>query len=168
MLILFTCASLTLAASVQAHVLPIVCDTIKSQDQNTVGRRDTNLILRNTLLQERPDLRSHAPLNILFGQQIDQRHFAGAVDSLLRAHPEVRGPLLRELLIPSAPLVSLSTKSAIKSFNEQLFNDSRLSPFERMSLIAKRYQLYHANDNTLKSQQLDIVGTIKWLLEIFK
>jgi len=168
MLILFVCASLTFPASACAYPLPTTRDTIKSRGQDTVARRDTNLIPENTILQGNLTINMHSPTNNLFGQQIDQQHFANAVDSLLKNHPEVRGAFLRELLIPSGSLVSTITESPLESFNKQLLKDSRFGKFERMSLIAKGYQLSHANDNSLQSHQLDILGTIQWLLETLK
>lgn len=169
MLILITWASITLAGPSGARSTPTVCDMIRSHAQDTVKGRDSELIRDNSIVQERPSFRTRSPLNNIFDPQFNQQQFTRAVDSLLRTHPELKGPFLRELFISSGSLAEYAARSPLESFNQQLLRDSRFTPFERMSLIAKRYAIYNSSDRSLKSYQLDIRRTIQWWLEeVFK
>ncbi len=97
------------------------------------------------------------------------RHISSsALDSLLRSQPSLRGPLLEELLIPKDQPLEDPDQIALRKFNEQLVKDSRLTPFERMSLINKRQAELFRFDNSIRWYQLDIIGTIRWLQEVFK
>lgn len=165
MLILFTWASIALTVSSTAASTPSACDTIKSSDQDTVRAQDSELVRKSSLLRERPSMGTSPSLDNRFGPHLDQQEFAGAVHSLIGTHPGLRSLLLREILIPPILPGEFQVKSPLETFNEQLARDSRFTPFERMSLIAKRYAVYNPSDRSLKSYQLDIRRTIAWWLE---
>lgn len=168
MLIFFALASLTVIGAPVAQSTPVDCDTLKSEKQDTVRRKDSDLVRTRTSLQEKPNFRNGAPLSALLGLEVDQRQLAGAIDSVLRKNPILRNPLLKELLIPSGSLVNHPPISGIDFFNRQLEQDSKFTVFERMSMIAKRYAVYHPPDKSLKSYQLDVLGTVIWLGEVLK
>jgi hypothetical protein len=168
MLILLTWASLTFVAPPIVQFAPADCDSIRSEKQDTLSRKDSDLVRTRTSLQEKPNFRTSTPLNILFGPGIDQQQLEGTVDSLLKKNPMLKGPFLKELLIPSGPPASYPSSSGLELFNQQLEKDSKFTPFERMSLMAKRNAIYAPSDKSLKSQQLDIIGTMVWLQEVLK
>jgi hypothetical protein len=168
MLILLSWASLTFVAPPIVQSAPVDCDSIRSEKQDTASRKDSNLVRTRTSLQEKPNFRTSAPLNTLFGPEIDQQQLAGTVDSLLKKNPMLKGPFLKELLIPSGLPANYPSSTGLELFNQQLEKDSKFTPFERMSLVAKRNAVYDPSDKSLKSQQLDIIGTTLWLQEVLK
>ena len=167
MLLLFTCATLTLVDPAVCATSP-ACDTVKSQDQDTLARKSPELSRQNSVFREHPAFTTGTELDRLFGRQTDQAQFAAIVDSLLKDHPDLRGPLLRQLLIPPAVHSQVTDQSRLDKFNQQLFDDSKVTPFERMSLIARRYATYHTTATSLRDYQIDVVGTIIWLSEVLK
>ena len=162
MLLLLTLASLAFGNPPPAQPSLAAPDTVTAKDQDSLSRMGANLTRIRRPLQERPSYRRNMPF---FGPWTDRPYPDGAIDSLLKKNPMVRGPLLRELLIPSDPFADFPEPSALDFFNRRLEQDSKFTPFERMSLIAKRYALYNSSDRSLKSYQLDIRRTIRWWLE---
>ena len=168
MLILLTWASLTFVAPPIVQSAPVDCDSIRSEKQDTASREDSNLVRIRTSLREKPNHRTSAPLNVLFGQKIDEHQLSDVLDSLLKENPALKGPLLKELLVPSGPPAYYLSASGLERFNPQLQKDSKFTPFERMSLIAKRYAICYPSDKSSKSQQLDIIATVLWLQQVLK
>jgi hypothetical protein len=162
MLLLLTLASFALNNPPPVQLSIAVSDTVKAKDQDSLTGTDTNQTLIRRAFQERPSYKSDSPLS---GLRTDQRYLEGTIDSLLKKNPMLRGPLLRELLMPSDLFADFREPLALDIFNRRLDHDSKFTPFERMSLIAKRYALYNSSDRSLKSYQLDIRQTIRWWLE---
>ena len=112
---------------------------------------------------------SSTPLfNTPFGPEIKPQQLVDTLNKLLTTRPLLRDAILKEMLLPTPSLTNSEPLSPIESFNFQLQNASELTPFERMSLIAKRYALYNPDDKSLRAYQLDIIGTILWLQEVLK
>jgi hypothetical protein len=165
MLLLLTWASL--AFSNPPFVPPSfpASDTIKRQDQDSLNRNGADPSRIQPSVQERPSIRKNtSPL----GPWTEQPFLGGAIDTLLKKNPILRRQLLRDLLIPSDPFTNHPAATALDLFNQRLEKDSKFTPFERMSLIAKRYATYHPDDKSLKSHQVDILGTIRWLESVLK
>jgi hypothetical protein len=141
-------------------VSPELYHTLQQQD-SSVKRIPQNLGIE-------PSFRTNPLLRSLLNGQIDQSRLPAAIDSLLQVHPEWKGALLRELLVPNDPRALIVRPSPIARFQEDLNQHIKFTPFEIMSQIAKRYALYNSTDNSIKAYQIDIIGTIIWLHDILK
>ena len=161
MLLLLTWASLTISVPSFVHPTLAASDTVKFKEHDSLNSKDRG----NVRIRPSPFLHN-APFT---GIQTDKQDIATAIDTLLRNNPILRGPLLKEILIPSTSLTQFSQHSVQDLFNQGLERDSKFTPFERMSLIAKRYAIDNTSDRSLKSYQLDILRTIHWWFdEVFK
>lgn len=157
-------ASLTIVEPVIAHSTLYALDSLKSQGRETVTAKDTDL---TQIQNEIPNVRKLKAASLL-GGRTHQSQFAAELDSLFEKNPVLRGPFLKELLLPPDPIAGYRPHSVLKLFSEATAEDSTLTPFERMSLIARRYALSHDSDRSLKSCQVDIIGTIIWLRDVLK
>ena len=88
------------------------------------------------------------------------------IDSLVRIHPELRALLLRQFLVPSPALPEFGPLSDSERFAAYMREHIPVSPFERMSQLARRHA---ANFDiplhpAFRDYQLDILATIHWLL----
>ncbi len=143
-------------------------DTVKSAGRDTVSRQPSDVIRTRPIVLRYPSSARGTILDNLPVGRPDPQHLADIVDSVLRRHPELRQELLKEFRIPSRTDLPVAPQSRLEAFNRNLREESEFTPFERMSLIAKRYAVNHPNDTSLKSHQLDIIGTILWLSEILQ
>ncbi|HEY6952038.1 MAG TPA: hypothetical protein VI758_06500, partial [Bacteroidota bacterium] len=84
-------------------------------------------------------------------------------------YPRMKKQVLDELLIPHPPVYGPPQNRSFgirkDGFDRYL---SQLTPFERMSLIAERYTSCPPGDKSLKSNQLNIIGTVFWLMTVLK
>jgi len=159
MLLLLTWASLAFSNTPLVQPSFPASDTIKRQDQDSLGRNDTDPSRIRSSIQERPSIaKNTSPL----GPWAEQPFLGGTIDTLLKKNPILRRTLLRELLIPSDPFTGHPTPTAQDLFNQRLEKYSKFTPFERMSLVAKHYAIYNSFDKSLKSCQLDIRRTLQW------
>ena len=165
MLILFIWASLNFVAP---SIMPSTTswgDSIQARQQDTVNSKKPDIFRQREVPQDRPLFWKD---NYLFGPQTDQQSLRPLLDSLLRINPTLKTPLLKELLIPSGPLARYPPASALDLFNQELARDGRVSTFERMGLIARRYAVTNPNALSYSTHQIDIIGTILWLSEVLK
>lgn len=88
------------------------------------------------------------------------------IDSLVRLHPELRQLLLREYLIPSRLLPDFSPLSDRDRFAAYVRAHFPVTPFDRMSAIARGHAAAFdvPHHPTFTDYQLDIIGSIDWLL----
>jgi hypothetical protein len=162
MLLLITWASLAFNNPPLAQLSCSTFDTVKRQEQDSVARKDSNKSQVRPSVQEQPSIRKRrSPLN---SWTVPEFH-GSAIDTILIENPTLRHQFLRNLLIPSEPFIDDPAAAALKPFNERLERASKFTPFERMSVIAKRDAIYNPSDKSLKSYQLDIRKTIQWWLE---
>lgn len=109
-------------------------------------------------------------LDRILSRQGDVASHVAAIDSLLRAHAEMRGLVLRELLMPE-PLPGFFTFSP-PSANEawRLTGNSTMTAFEKGGLIKKRQMELHDTwtESRIFAPQMDLVATVKWLVEVFR
>lgn len=168
MLVLVTCVSLAIGAVPATPSFPANPDTIKTRDQDTLGRPYPNAGRGDTASEEhwRTILRSR-PGRVL-GKPEKRGELATTVDLLLKERPDFRTPLLRELLIPSTPLPNDEVHAQQVTIDPRALQDTAITTFERMGLIAKRYAVVHPTDNSLKAFQIDLIGTYFWLREVLK
>jgi len=109
-------------------------------------------------------------LDRILSAQGDIAGHVAAIDSLLRAHPELKGLVLREMLMP-APLpgfFALPTPSAGEAW--RLAGNSTMTAFEKSGLIKTRQMELHDRwtESRIFAPQMDMVATVQWLLEVFK
>jgi hypothetical protein len=167
MLTLLAAASMTLFVPQAPQALHAQADSLQQDRQDTVQGERSVTILRSGMFREMPGFRT--PEQFLFGSaRTIQGMSSSALDSLLRSQPSLRAPLLKELLIPEGQPLEDPSQVALRKFNEQLIKDSKLTPFERMSLIARRQADLYRYDNSIRWYQLDIIGTVRWLEEVLK
>jgi hypothetical protein len=162
--------AVTSIALYQPHIprdVLVSTDTVVQGRQDTVRDDRPVTILKNGVGRGIPGFRTFAPSLFDIGQS-PYRLSSSALDSLLRSEPFLRGPLLEDLLIPGNGSLDDASHITSRTFNEQLIKDSRFTPFERMSLIAKRQAELYRNDNSIRWYQLNIIGTILWLEGVFK
>jgi len=165
MLILLTCVSLSFTSIPYNPPAFAPTDTVRSEDGDSLSKKDTGLTRIRPSIHEERSLSIARPFS---GPTENQRYLPGALDSLFKVNPQLRSPLLKELIIPSKRLGEYGAPSALDLLNAELEQCGKLTPFERMSLITKRYATLNANDNSLKSYQLDIIDTFLWLQSVFK
>ena len=168
MLIIFTWASLAFLSLPSLQSAPTDCDSIKTEKQDTVSSKNSEIVGFRTSILKKQQLRIGTPINTLFGSEIDQQHLAGMADSLMKMNPTLKGPILKEMLIPTGPRANYGAVSGLELFHRPLEKESTFTPFEQMSLIAKRYAIYNPPDKSMKSYQIDIRSTIVWLSEVLK
>lgn len=162
MLLLLTLASFAFNNPPPVQPSIALSDTVKAKDQDSLAGTDSNQTLIRRTFQEGPSYKSDS---LLSGLRTHPAYLEGALDSLLKKNPWLQGPLLRELLFPANSTTVYPKFSTLDIFNRRLEQDSKFTPFERMSLIAKRYATYNSADRSLKSYQLDIRRTIQWWRE---
>lgn len=167
MLIVLTWASLTFVNTSPAGVVLSASDTTRPQTRDTVESTASSALRTTVLLQERPYLRTNALINRLLESRNDQA-LRAALDSLLATNPAYRALLLKELLVPTGPGAPPMLISPTETFDRQMAKYCKFTVFERMGLIAKRYNLYYPPGKTLKDYQIDILGTIRWLNEVLQ
>jgi len=99
----------------------------------------------------------------------DGRAGAG-IDSLLRAHPELRSLVLRKLLTPDEPQSLASSASLFTPEGWRLEGNSRMTPFERNGLIMSRQMVLHDRwtENRILLPQADVLGTLLWILSLLR
>jgi len=99
----------------------------------------------------------------------DGRRGAG-IDSLLRAHPELRALILRKLLTPDEPATLAGTASLFTPEGWRLEGNSPMTPFERSALIKSRQMILHDRwtENRVLAPQVDVLGTVLWLLSLVR
>ncbi len=167
MLILLAILSMNVCVPQTHRGMHVQVDTLKQENRDTVLEERSATVLKKGMPQEMPGFRTlNSSLSASNGPIL---HITSkTLDSLLRTHPALRGPLLEELLIPKGQPLEDPMQVALRTFNEQLVKDSRFTPFERMSLIAKRQADLYRWDNSIRWYQLDILGTIRWLQETLK
>ncbi len=167
MLMLLVAASMTFNVPKVPQGMYRAADSLEQERKDTAREERTVTILKNGAFQEMPGFRTSRPS--FFGLNRNSGTISPtSLDSLLRSHPALRGPLLEELLIPKGQPLEDPMQVALRKFNEQLVKDSKLTPFERMSLINKRQSEIFRFDNSSRWYQLDILGTIRWLEEALK
>ncbi len=165
MLLLLTWASLAFSNPPLVSPSFPACDTIRKQDQDSLSRNDADPPRIRHSVQERSSFtKNTSPLGPWAGKPF----LGGAIDSLLKKNSILKRPLLRDLFIPSDRVTNHPAATALDLFNQRLEINSKFTPFERMSLIAKRYAAYHPDYKSLKSHQLDILRTIRWLKSVLK
>ncbi len=167
MLRVLTMALMMFHLSQASQDVRAAADSLEHGRQDTIRDERSVTILRNRAFQEMPGFRT--PNSALFGTgQPLQQLSSSALDSLFQSRPSLREPLLEELIMPKGQPLEDPTQVALRKFNEQLVKDSKFTPFERMSLIAKRQADLYRWDNSIRWYQLDILGTIRWLQEALK
>jgi hypothetical protein len=109
-------------------------------------------------------------LDRMLSDQGDPEKRVAAIDSLLRVHPELKGLILRELLMPK-PLPGFFASSP-PSLSEawRLVGNSRMTAFERSGLIKTRQMELHDTwtEGRILAPQMDMVGTVLWLLGLLR
>jgi len=168
--------SLVLLATLSAHDPPQAIDpgslSDSSRTQQTTEVRQESTGVRS--VQVSPEgglLRSRE--TILGGMLIDQRDPArnrAAIDSLLSVHPEIKGLVLRALLMPKPPAGYFASSPPSVSDAWRIAGNSRMTPFEKSGLIKSRQMELHDTwtEGRILAPQMDMVGTVFWLLEILK
>jgi hypothetical protein len=109
-------------------------------------------------------------LDRMLSSEGDVSRHAAAIDSLLRVHPELRGLVLRELLMPK-PLPGFYASSPPPGSDAwRLAGNSRMTAFQRSGLIETRQMELHDTwtEGRTLAPQMDMVGTVLWLLGLFK
>ena len=87
------------------------------------------------------------------------------LDSLLEQYPELKRAALAEVLVGSYRLpVSADEERTIA---EKMADAARLTPFEAMSLAAKRQQEIRG-PTTPPPMGLNLIGLIEWLMGLFR
>ena len=162
MLLLITWASLAFNNPPLAQLSFPISDTVKRQEQDSVDRKDANKSQVRPSVQEQPSIRKRTPP--LNSWTVPEFH-GSTIDTILIENPTLRHQFLRNLLIPAEPFIDDPAATALKLFNDRLDKSSKFTPFERMSLITKRYAIYNPSDKSLRSYQLDIHKTIRWWFE---
>ena len=168
MLMLFTWASLMFVAPPPAQTTAVIHGPTQVQHQDSSGRKKPEFSPNGPSPQERPPFRQNAPPSIFLNAQEDQRPFAGIVDSLLKANPLLRTSFLKGLLIPSGSLPVCPPATKLDSVSLRLTRDNRISSFERMGLIARRYEITNPNPHAYSTHQIDVIGTVLWLNQVLK
>lgn len=167
MLTVLATASMVLCITQASQGMRAQVDSLRNERKDTARRESAVTVLKIGRFQQVPGFRTLSP-SIFSSSQTTMQISSAALDSLLRLHPSIRGPLLEELLIPKGQPLEDPDQVALRKFNEQLVKDSKLTPFERMSLINKRQADLFRFDNSIRWYQLDILGTIRWLGEALK
>ena len=167
MLTLLAVMSMTICVPQTHRGMHANVDSLKHEGRDTVQEERSVTVFKKGMTQEMPGFRT---LNSSFSSsnRFILHMTSTALDSLLQSHPELRGPLLEELMFPKGQPLENPDQVALRKFNEQLVKDSKLTPFERMSLINKRQADLFRFDNSSRWYQLDIIGTIRWLEEALK
>lgn len=115
-------------------------------------------------------LKQETILDRMLTAESDPEKRAAAIDSLLKVHPELRELVLRTLLMPN-PLPGFFAASP-PSVSEawRMVGNSRMTPFERSGMIMTRQMELHDRwtENRILAPQIDMIGTIVWLLGLFK
>ncbi len=142
--------------------------SVQVQQQDTAGSKRTTLPAKDLTPRQHPPFRQTSPYGDAFGPETQERQFGRLVDSLFRSDPQLKAPLLRELLIPSVLPAHDPKISELDSLHQQLIRASHFSTFERMGLIARHYSLVNPNPKSFSTHQIDIIGTIIWLNEVLK
>ena len=116
-------------------------------------------------------LQREGPLleNLLTEVGRDGQRGAG-IDSLLRAHPELRQLVLCKLLTPDEPQTLVTAGSLFTREGWRLEGNAPMTPFERMSLIKSRQMILHDRwtENRILAPQVDLLGTVLWLLSLIR
>ena len=87
------------------------------------------------------------------------------LDSLLEQHPELKRAALTEVLVDSYRLPSSANEQ--RAVAEKMADAARLTPFEAMSLAAKRQQELRG-PTTPPPMGLNLMGLIDWLVDLFR
>jgi hypothetical protein len=159
MLFLITWASLIFNNPPLVQPSLVASDTVKRQERDSLSGTDTEPSQIGHSVQEQPSIRrsiSHP------SPRTEQRFQRSTIDTILLEDPTLRRVLLRNLFMPQVPFNIDDEVTSMSLFNQRLEQASKFTPFERMSLVAKRYSIYDMADQSLKSYQLDISHTIRW------
>ena len=171
MLILFAWTAFTIGACDSTPsdlTIPSKNRSIKQEHRDTTKNTLPSPIFKSEVPRVTPGFRPFTTARGIWTPELQHR-FSDSLDSILQLLPELRNPLLKELLVPS----SRGTSNDIfivsqSSTNSELERASEFMPFEVMSLIAKGHDDGHPPDKTLKAYQLEIIRTMHWLNELFR
>ena len=161
-------AMLTVLSPAIARPATCIHDSIQVQQQDTVSRKKPGIHAKETSPQEQSPFLRITPFGTPSGPEANRRPLGGMVDSLLRYNPQLKAPLLKELLIPSALQMRSARISELDSLNQQLMREGKFSALERMGLIARHYSVVNPNAKSFSTHQIDIIGTVIWLGEVLK
>jgi len=87
------------------------------------------------------------------------------LDSLLEQHPELKRAALAEVLVGSYRLPVSADRERMVA--EKMADAARLTPFEAMSLAAKRQQEIRG-PTTPPPMGLNLIGLFEWIMGLFR
>ncbi len=133
--------------------------------QEALSPRQIPQEVRGDLLLKRETI-----LDRMLSAEGDSTNPADSINALIRAHPELRELVLRELLMPDH--IPGFSSGPPPSMNEiwRLAGNSPMTPFERMSLTKTRQMELHDRwtEGRILAPQADMIGTVLWMLGLFK
>ena len=168
--------SLVLLATLSAHdphqaIGPgSVSDSSRTQ-QTAEVRQESTVARPVRVWSEGGLLRSQETiLGGMLADQGDPARNCAAIDSLLKVHPEIKGLVLRALLMPEPPAGYFAPSPPSVSDAWRLAGNSRMTPFEKSALIKSRQMELHDTwtEGRILAPQVDMVGTMLWLIEASK
>src|SRR5512146_1208384 len=162
MWIVLTWISLSFANPSGVHGATAADDSTRSWVQDTVKSNDSGIPPKSILRQVRPYLNTNAPIDRPQESHVIE-HSGTTLGTLTATHPHFKASLLKELLLRAYPVTHFIPTSPAVRFNQQLAQCTRLTPFERMGLVAHWYNLCYPLGKSLKDHQIDILRTIRWL-----
>ncbi|HEX7573230.1 MAG TPA: hypothetical protein VF514_09050 [Bacteroidota bacterium] len=106
----------------------------------------------------------------ILSDQEDAAKNVAAIDSLLRVYPELRGLVLRTLLMPKSLPGFFASSPPSVSEAWRLAGNSKMTAFEKSGLIKARQMELHDTwtEGRILAPTMDMIGTVHWLLELFK
>ena len=134
------------------------------------GRRDSVQEVRRPMQDVGKLLQRESLLleNLLLEIGKDGKPGAG-IDSLLRAHPELRSLVLRKLMTPDEPQALASPGSLFTPDNWRLEGNSHMTPFERNGAIMSRQMILHDRwtEGRILLPQVDLLPLLRWIRSLF-
>jgi hypothetical protein len=109
-------------------------------------------------------------LDSILSDQEDAAKNVAAIDSLLKAHPELKGLVLRELLMAKPLPEFYASSHPFASDAWRLAGNSKMTAFEKSGMIKKRQMEIHDTwtEGRILAPHMDMIGTVHWLLELLK
>jgi hypothetical protein len=109
-------------------------------------------------------------LDRMLSEERDPEQRAASIDSLLKAHPELRQLVLRTLLMPKGLSGFYASNRPSVGEAWRLVGNSRMTPFEQSGLIKARQMELHDRwtEGRMPAPPVDMIGTLVWLLELLR
>ncbi len=168
MLNLSTCVSLLFLIPSVPQSGTCACDTARTSQQDTIKNTGVTFPRGNRLFGEESHRRGTSPRFRLFGPPAHDIPLVEPIDSLLRTKPVLKRGFLRQLIVPSMPMVRYEFAPPVQPINALLLQEGLIAPFERMGLIAKHFLIYRSPMHAWNKDQLDLMATLLWLQEVLK